>query len=128
MMTLNLRTAFLVCREVLPLMMAQKSGRIVNIAAMPALTSGAKKGPYAISKRGVIALTETIADEVKGSGITANTLAPSIIVTDANKAAMPNADFSKWVTTEEIADAILFLCSEKARSINGNVVKIFGGL
>ncbi len=128
MMSVNLRTTFLMCREVLKIMVPAKWGRIVNIAAMPALNSGAKKGPYAISKRAVVSLTETIADEVKGSGITANAIAPSIILSDANKASMPSADFQKWVTPEEIADLILFLCSDKARSMNGNTIKIFGGV
>ena len=128
MMSLNLKTTFLMCREVLKVMMAAKFGSIVNIAAMPALLSGVKKGPYAISKRAVISLTETIADEVKGSGITVNAIAPSIILTEANKASMPSADFQKWVTPEEITNLILFLCSDKSRSINGNAIKIFGGV
>jgi NAD(P)-dependent dehydrogenase (short-subunit alcohol dehydrogenase family) len=128
MMNLNLRTVFLMCRAVLPIMRANSYGRIVNIAAMPALTSGANKGPYAISKRSVIGLTETIADETKGTGITANALAPSIILTESNKQSMPGADFSKWVTPEEIAELILYLCSSRARSVSGNVIKMFGGV
>jgi NAD(P)-dependent dehydrogenase (short-subunit alcohol dehydrogenase family) len=128
MMTKNLKTAFLMSREILKPMLAQRFGRIVSIAAMPALTSGANKGAYAISKRGVIALMETIADEVKESGVTANAIAPSIILTEANKASMPNTEFAKWVTPAEIAELIMFLCSESARSINGNVIKIFGGV
>lgn len=128
MMSSNLLTAFLLCRSALPHMRKQGFGRIVNIAAMPALTSGARKGPYALSKRGVIALTETIADETKGTGITANAIAPSIILTEANKQSMPGADFNKWVTPEEIAQLILFLCSDQARSMSGNVIKIYGGV
>ena len=128
MMSSNLTTAFLMCRSALPRMRKQGFGRIVNIAAMPALTSGARKGPYAISKRGVIALTETIADETKGTGITANAIAPSIILTEANKQSMPEADFNKWVTPEEIAQLILFLCSDHARSVSGNVIKTYGGI
>ncbi len=127
-MSMNLRTAFIMCRAVLKQMTAQKSGRIVNIAAMPALTSGSKKGPYAISKRGVIALTEIIAEEMKGTGVTANAIAPSIILTEGNKQAMPNADFTKWVTPVEIADVILFLSSHSARSMSGNVLRMFGGV
>jgi NAD(P)-dependent dehydrogenase (short-subunit alcohol dehydrogenase family) len=128
MMSSNLLTAFLVCRGVLPHMRKQGFGRIVNIAAMPALTSGARKGPYAISKRGVIALTETIADETKGTGITANAIAPSIILTEANKQSMPGADFNRWVTPEEITQLILYLCSDHAKSVSGNVIKIYGGV
>ena len=127
MMTMNLRTTFLMSREVLKPMIARSAGRIINIAAMPALTSGARKGAYAISKRGVVSLTETLAEETKGSGLTVNAIAPSIILTEANKQSMPNADFSKWVTPDEIAELILFLCSEHSRSISGNVVRIFGG-
>ena len=127
-MKLNLRSTFLACRSALRMMRKQNSGRIVNIAAMPALTPSAKRGPYAVSKRGVITLTEAIAEEVKGTGITANAIAPSIILTEANRQSMPNADFSKWVTPEEIARLILYLCSDDARSVSGNVLKIYGGV
>lgn len=128
MLNLNLRTTFLVCRSVLKVMRKRGEGRIVNIAAMPAVTPSAKKGPYAISKRGVITLTETIAEEVKASGITANAIAPSIILTEGNRKSMPNADFKKWVTPEEIAHLTIFLCSDESRSVNGNVIKIYGGV
>ena len=73
-------------------------------------------------------MTEILADEVKGKNITVNAIAPSIIATNANSAAMPDADRSNWVTPEEIAALILFLCGEDARSINGNVIRIFGGM
>ncbi|MBI5474330.1 MAG: SDR family oxidoreductase [Ignavibacteriae bacterium] len=128
MMDMNLKSAFLMSREVLKPMMAARAGRIVNIAAMPAFTSGAKKGAYAISKRGVAALTEILADETKGTGVTVNAIAPSIILTEDNKRSMPDADFEKWVPPDEIADLILFLCSEHGRSISGNVIKVFGGV
>ena len=128
MLNLNLRTTFFVCRNVLKVMRKQRAGRIVNIAAMPAVTPSAKKGPYAISKRGVITLTETIAEEVKGFGITANAIAPSIILTKANRESMPTADFKKWVTPEEIAQLAIYICSDEAKSVNGNVIKIYGGV
>ncbi len=127
-MTLNLRTAFLICRGSLRQMRKQGFGRIVNIASMHAVSPSAKKGPYAVSKRGVITLTETIAEETKGTGITANAIAPSTIVTEANKQSMPKADFSKWVTPEEIAQLALYLCSDEAKSVSGNVIKIYGGV
>jgi len=128
MMNLNLKSAFLICSSVLRVMRKQKSGTIVNISAMAALSPSAKKGPYAVSKRGVVTLTETIAEEVKGTGITANAIAPSIILTDANKQSMPKSDFTKWVTPEEISQCILYLCSHEARSISGNVIKMYGGV
>jgi NAD(P)-dependent dehydrogenase (short-subunit alcohol dehydrogenase family) len=127
-MNLNVRTAFLICRSSLRQMRKQGFGRIVNIASMHAVSPSAKKGPYAVSKRAVITLTETIAEETKGTGITANAIAPSTIVTEANKQSMPKADFSKWVTPQEIAQLILYLCSDEAKSVSGNVVKMYGGV
>ena len=128
MMNVNLRTTFLMCRAALPSMRTKGFGRIVNIAAMPALHPGAKKGPYQVSKGGVITLTETIAEEVKGTGITCNAIAPSIILTEANKKSMPGADVKKWVTPEEIAHLVSYLCSDEAQSVSGNVIKIYGGV
>jgi NAD(P)-dependent dehydrogenase (short-subunit alcohol dehydrogenase family) len=126
--SLNLRTAFLMCSAVLPGMRAGDHGRIVNVAAKPALTPAALRGPYSIAKRGVVTLTESIAEEVKGTGITANAIAPSIIDTPANRASMPKANYASWVPPGEIAELILFLCSDHARSISGNVVRIYGGV
>jgi NAD(P)-dependent dehydrogenase (short-subunit alcohol dehydrogenase family) len=128
MLNMNLRTSFLMCRGVLRLMKQQKGGRIITVASMPAISPLARKGPYAIAKRGVITLTETIAAEVKGTGITANAVAPSIILTEANKESMPDADVSKWVTPHEIAGLVAYLCSDDARSVNGNTIRIYGGL
>jgi NAD(P)-dependent dehydrogenase (short-subunit alcohol dehydrogenase family) len=128
MMDMNAKSCFLMCRAVLPYMKKKQSGRIVNIAAMPALSPGAKKGPYQISKRALITLTETIALETKGTGITANAIAPSIILTEANRSSMPDADSSKWVTPQEIAELILYLCSDHASAISGNTIKIYGGV
>jgi len=127
-MKLNSLSAFLVCRGALRVMRKQNFGRIINIASMAALEPGAKKGPYTVSKRAVVTLTETIAEETKGTGVTANAIAPSIIVTDPNKKSMPKADFSKWVTPHEIAQLILYLCSDEAKSVSGNVIRIYGGV
>ena len=128
MMESNLKSAFLTCKSVLSRMKERCGGRIINIAAMAALSPVSGRAPYAISKRGVITLTETIAAEVKGTGVTANAIAPSIILTDSNRASMPDADRSKWVTPEEIAALVGYLCSDDARSISGNVIKIYGGV
>ncbi|MFN0158875.1 MAG: SDR family oxidoreductase [Bacteroidota bacterium] len=125
---LNLKTAFLACRSALRIMGKRNFGRIINIASMIALSPSATKGSYAVSKRGVITLTEAIHEEVKGTGITVNAIAPSIILTEANKQWMSMADEKKWVTPEEIAALVLFLCSDDARSIGGNTVKIYGGV
>ena len=128
MLELNLCTAHLACREVLGGMKKRGFGRIVNVAAMPALHPTARRGSYAIAKRGVVTLTEVIAEETRGTGVTCNAIAPSIIDTPANRKSMPDADPSRWVGPGEIASLILFLCSDEARSISGNVIRIYGGV
>jgi len=127
MMEMNLKTAFLMSRAVLPIMRKQGFGRIVNIAAMPALRPAARRAPYAVSKGGVVTLTEVLHEEVKGSGITVNAIAPGTLLTEANRASMPDADTSAWVPLPEVAALIAFLCSDVARSVSGNTIRIFGG-
>jgi len=128
MLATNLTSTFLMTRAVLPTMRKKKSGRIVSVAAMAALTPGAARAPYAVSKGGVVTLTEALAEELKGTGITANAIAPSIILTEANLKSMPAADSTKWVRPEEISRLVLYLCSDDARSVSGNVIKIYGGV
>jgi NAD(P)-dependent dehydrogenase (short-subunit alcohol dehydrogenase family) len=126
MMDLNLKSAFLCTREALKIMSRKGSGRIVNISAMAGLNPSAGRGAYCISKASVATLTRITAEEVKGTGITVNALAPSIIVTEANVRSSPGEDYSKWVKPEEVAELILYLCSEPARSINGAVIEVKG--
>jgi NAD(P)-dependent dehydrogenase (short-subunit alcohol dehydrogenase family) len=128
MMELNLKSVFLCAREFLKRLGNSSYGRIISMSAMPALKPSAGRAAYAVSKSGVIVLTQVLGEELKGTGITANAIAPSIIKTDANLRSMGKEDVSKWVTPEEIAETILFLCSDKARSINGACIPIFGGL
>jgi len=128
MMNINLRSVFLCSREFLRLLGAASYGRIVSMAAMPALKPSAGRGPYAVSKAGVVLLTQVLGEELKGTGITANAIAPSILKTESNVQSMPDEDSSKWVTPEEVAEMMLFLCSEKAHSINGVCIPMFGGL
>lgn len=128
MLSLNLKTAFHACGAVLPSMRERNTGRIITIAAKTALVPAANRGPYAIAKRAVVTLTETIAEEVKGTGITANAIAPAIIVTPANLASMPGAATSGWVTPGELASLMVFLCSDEAKSINGATIRAFGGV
>ncbi len=126
MMKLNLKTAFLISKIVLPHMIRKGHGKIVHVASRTGLRGEATVGPYSISKAGVIRLTETIADEVKEFGVNCNCIMPSVIDTEANRQAMRDADFSKWVKPEEIAKVILFLCSEDARVINGAAIPVYG--
>ena len=83
---------------------------------------------YAVAKMGVITLTEVIAAEVKGTGVTANVLLPSIIDTPANRKMMSSADETKWVPPAHIAETMRFLCSDAAGSINGDRIPIYGAV
>ena len=124
--TVNLKTAVTTTQAALPYLLKTK-GRIVNIAAGVALAkAGAGMGAYAASKAGVVKLTESLAEEVKEQGVTVNAILPSIIDTPQNRRDMPDADFSRWVKPQNIADTILFLLSEKASAITGALIAVNG--
>jgi NAD(P)-dependent dehydrogenase (short-subunit alcohol dehydrogenase family) len=128
MLRVNLRSAFLCCRAALPMMIEQNYGKIVNIAARPALEKRyrAKSGAYAVSKAGVLVLTETIAEEVKKLDINVNAVLPSTIDTLENRKAMPQADFTKWVQPAEIATVIMGLVSDDMRPVSGSAITVYG--
>jgi NAD(P)-dependent dehydrogenase (short-subunit alcohol dehydrogenase family) len=125
MYALNVHTALNASRSAIPHLVASGSGRIVNVGAMGALQAGSGMGAYAASKAGVHRLTEALAAEWKGQ-ITVNAVLPSIIDTAANRASMPNADFAKWVTPEELANVILFLASDAASAVTGALLPVSG--
>ncbi|HYM03078.1 MAG TPA: SDR family NAD(P)-dependent oxidoreductase [Stellaceae bacterium] len=124
----NLVSCYLCCRAAVRAMRQSGGGRIVNMAARPALEprSGAGMTAYVASKAGVAALTEALAQEVVGDGILVNAVAPSILDTPANRAAMPKADHSNWAKVEEVAATILFLASPANRVTRGAVVPVYG--
>jgi len=128
MLTLNLRSAFLLSQAVLPHMLDAGWGRIVHTGSKTAVKPRTKEVGYAVAKMGVVRLTEVIAAEVRGSGVTANVILPSIIDTPANRRMMSSADYSKWVPPEHIAATMRFLCSDAAASITGDQVPIYGAL
>jgi len=128
LLALNLRSAFLLSRAVLPLMLESGWGRIVHVSSKTAVAPRARQAGYAVAKMGVITLTEVIAAEVKGTGVTANVILPSIIDTPANRKMMPKADPRKWVEPERIAATMRFLCSDDAASINGARIPIYGAV
>ncbi|MBN1813033.1 MAG: SDR family oxidoreductase [Anaerolineae bacterium] len=128
MLALNLRSAFLLSRAVLPGMLDAGWGRIVHVSSKTAVEPRAKQAAYAVSKMGLITLTEVIAAEVKGSGVTANVILPSIIDTPDNRKFMPKADPAKWVPPEHIAATMRFLCSDDAAAINGVRIPIYGAV
>jgi NAD(P)-dependent dehydrogenase (short-subunit alcohol dehydrogenase family) len=125
MYALNVLTALNASQSAIPHLVASGAGRIVNIGAIGALQAGAGMGAYAASKAGVHRLTEALASELKGQ-ITVNAVLPSTIDTPANRASMPNADFKKWVTGEELAEAILFLVSDAASAVTGALLPVSG--
>jgi NAD(P)-dependent dehydrogenase (short-subunit alcohol dehydrogenase family) len=126
MVDLNIRTAFLCSKHVIPIMKRQKSGRIVNIGAKGGLRGMGGMAVYSSSKAAVMNLTQAIAEEVRGYNITANAVVPGIIDTPANRKAMPKANVENWVKPDSIAEVILFLCSEKAEDISSAVIPVFG--
>lgn len=123
----NLVSCFLCCRAAIKAM-AGNGGRIVNVAARPALEprSGAGMTAYTIAKSGVATLTVALAEEVAKNGILVNAVAPSIMDTPANRKAMPKADFDKWPKVEEVAATILFLASPDNKVTRGAVVPVYG--
>jgi NAD(P)-dependent dehydrogenase (short-subunit alcohol dehydrogenase family) len=125
MYTLNVMTTLNASQSAIPYLAASNAGRIVNVGAMGAMQAGAGMGAYAASKAGVHRLTEALAAEWKGR-ITVNAVLPSTIDTPANRASMPNADFKKWVTAEELAEVILFLASDAASAITGALLPVSG--
>lgn len=126
MLNLNARSVFLMCRAVIPHMLAQGAGKIVNVAARAGLSGGARMAPYSVSKSAVIRLTESMAAELKGHNINVNCVMPGTIDTPQNRAEMPDADWSRWVTPEAIARVILFLAADDAAAIQGAAVPVYG--
>jgi NAD(P)-dependent dehydrogenase (short-subunit alcohol dehydrogenase family) len=123
---LNLETAANVCRAAIPHLKRSRAGRIVNVGAHGAVKAALGMGAYAASKAGVHRLTEALAEELKGSGVTVNAVLPSIIDTPANRADLPRADFATWVTPQELTAVMLFLASEEASAVTGALIPVTG--
>ncbi|MGD8997748.1 MAG: SDR family NAD(P)-dependent oxidoreductase [Anaerolineae bacterium] len=124
----NLRSAFLLSRAVLPHMLEAGWGRVIHTSSKTAVSPRRKNAAYAVAKMGVITLTEVIAAEVKGAGVTANVVLPSIIDTPDNRRSMSSADTSKWVPPQHIVATMRFLCSDAAASINGDRIPVYGAV
>lgn len=124
----NLTSCFLCCRAAAKGMLAAGGGRIVNVAARPALEwrSGAGMTAYTVAKAGVAALTVALAEEVAKDGILVNAVAPSIMDTPANRKAMPKANFEAWPKVDEVAATILFLASPDNHVTRGAIVPVYG--
>lgn len=122
----NLHSAFLINRAVIPHMLEEGWGRIVNVASKAVEDPRPRQAAYNVAKAGVVALTASIAADYHRQGIVANAILPSIIDTPHTRANMPDADHSRWVTPKEIAELMLFLCQQEKGSINGASIPIYG--
>jgi NAD(P)-dependent dehydrogenase (short-subunit alcohol dehydrogenase family) len=126
MLALNLRSGYTLARAAIRVMLKQKQGAIVNVAAKAAFDHFAGAGAYVASKAAAVAMLDSLAAEVKGSGVRVNSILPSIIDTEANRKAMPDANFAKWPKPADIARVILFLCSADAKVIHGASIPVYG--
>ncbi len=127
MLALNLRSGYVLARVAVQAMLRHGRGSIINLASRAALVHEAGLGSYSASKAAALALMESLAADLAGTGVRVNSVLPSIIDTEANRRAMPKADFSKWPKPEEIARVILFLASDDAKLIHGAAVPVYGG-
>lgn len=126
MLDMNAGTLLNAVRAVVPRMLAAGGGKVVNVGAMGGTVGRANMGAYSASKSAVIRLTESMAAELRDKNINVNCVLPSVIDTPANRADMPKADPRKWVAPADLAQVILFLCSDGARAVHGAAVPVVG--
>lgn len=126
MLSLNVRSGYALAKAAIPVMIAQAHGSFVNVAAKAALEHPAGAAAYAASKAGALAMMDSLAAELMGTGVRVNSVLPSIIDTEANRKSMPKANFAKWPKPEELARVILFLCSDDAAVIHGASIPLYG--
>jgi NAD(P)-dependent dehydrogenase (short-subunit alcohol dehydrogenase family) len=124
MYRMNVRTAVALSRAVVPGMQARRSGVILNVASRAALDRPAGLAAYAASKAAVIVLTETLQKELLGHGVRVNAVLPTTIDTPANRAAMPDADFSQWTAPAKIADVLAWLASPAGATVRGGLIPV----
>ncbi|MEO6928680.1 MAG: SDR family NAD(P)-dependent oxidoreductase [Casimicrobiaceae bacterium] len=126
MLSLNLYAAHALARASIPSMREAAAGAFINIAAKSGIDHPAGAGAYAASKAAAIALMDSLAADLGGSGVRVNSVLPSIIDTDANRRTMPNADYAKWPKPDDIARVVVFLASDEARVIHGASIPVYG--
>jgi NAD(P)-dependent dehydrogenase (short-subunit alcohol dehydrogenase family) len=126
MFNINLKSAFLISKNVLPIMMMNHYGKIVHISSRTGIKAEGNDSAYAASKAGLIRFVESVSQEVKESNININCVLPTIIDTKANRIAMPGADYSKWINPEDLSNVIMFLCSDYSKIINGSAIPTYG--
>lgn len=124
--SVNLFVALEACRAVIPSMRGNRAGRIVNIVSRHALKGAPDYAAYSAAKAALLRFSEAMAGELKDHGVTVNCVIPGTIDTPQNRAAMPEADTSRWVSTSAIADVIAFLASDAARAVTGAAIPVYG--
>ena len=124
MLSVNLLPGYVLSRAVVPVMLRQGHGAIVNVASTAAVEHEGSAAAYGASKAAAVAMIDSLAADLKGTGVRANSILPSIMDTEANRKAMPNADFSKWPKTQDVARVILFLCGDDAKLIHGASIQV----
>jgi NAD(P)-dependent dehydrogenase (short-subunit alcohol dehydrogenase family) len=126
MMNLNLKSAYLISKHVIPVMKSAKGGKIIHVSSRTGLISDGYDSAYAASKAALIRFVDSISQEFIEDKININCILPTTIDTESNRRAMPNADFSKWLSPEDLANVVLFLCSSESKVINGAAIPTYG--
>ena len=126
MMRLNVMPAFLLARAAMPRMMERGGGAFVGVSARPALRPYSGAAGYITSKAALLALIQALDAEYKDDGIRCNAILPSVIDTPANREAMPDADYTRWVPPQQIAKVVRFLVSEESAATSGAAVPVYG--
>ena len=126
MFTMNVSTALHMSQAVVPAMLAQGGGKIINVGAVAAQRGQAQMGAYIAAKSALIRLTESMAAELREKNINVNCVLPSILDTPENRAAMPQAGPARWVAPQALASVIVFLASDAARAIHGAALPVTG--
>lgn len=123
---MNVTTLRNVCAAVVPSMLEQTYGKIVNVGALSAREGQGQMSAYCAAKSTVMRLTESLSKELRHHGINVNAVLPSIIDTPTNRADMPDADFAQWVAPNDLASVMLFLCSDSAKAVHGALLPVPG--
>jgi NAD(P)-dependent dehydrogenase (short-subunit alcohol dehydrogenase family) len=126
MFDINLNSVFQILRASVPVLRNSGDGRLIAIGSRAALEPGAGVGAYSASKAAMVSLIRTVALENKDAGLRANVILPGTMDTPANRKAMPNADFSKWVQPAAVASLIVWLASDAGKDLNGVVIPVYG--
>lgn len=126
MFDLNLNSVFHIFRAAIPVLRKTGAGRIIAIGSRAAVDPGPGVGAYSASKAAMVSLVRTVAAENKDAGMTANAILPGTMDTPANRKAMPNSDFSKWISPQHVASLVIWLAGDAGKDVNGAVIPVYG--